>query len=192
MKGKGYSIAYLSALVIGILLLIFHDRQSLYDSVVIAIGILIAVPSLVLLCVELFKKSPADATPGFQAVKYSSALAAAAALAFGIWMICSPTFFVHAIIYTIGAILILVGIIQVGIIVQAARPYRPAGLWLIVPILSLVAGVVIVVLGPSKIASAAGLIAGIVLVVYAVNGFASVGREASPKSIERKKTKEFE
>lgn len=180
MKSKNYIFTYLSALVIGILLLIFHDRESLYNSVVIAIGFLIAVPALVLMITEMARKLPsgADARKSDSIVKWTSVVASLAALAFGIWMICKPDFFVRAIIYTLGAILILVAIIQIVSIFQESRPFRPSGYWFVIPVLTLVAGVVIIVLGPAKISAAAGLITGIVLVVYAVNGFASTGREA--------------
>lgn len=178
MKSKNYLITYLSALAIGILLLIYHQQQSLYQTIVIAIGALIAVPSLILLLTMLFRKKPAVSTAGLTAVTVASEVAAAAGLALGIWMICSPAFFITAIIYTLGAILILVGVAQVTYIYEAARPIRPAMGWFIVPFLALLAGVVIILLGPDKVSSSAGLIAGIVLVVYAANGFASAGREA--------------
>jgi len=93
-------------------------------------------------------------------------------------MMCSPQFFITAIIYTLGAILMLVGLAQICYIYQAARPYRAAAAWFIVPLITLAAGIILVIMGPDKVASAAGLITGIVLVVYAANGFASAGREA--------------
>ena len=179
MKGKSYITTYLSALVIGILLLLFHDREALYNTVVLVTGVLILIPSLVLLIAELVRKHPQDKETGYAAtLKWTSIVASVAGIAFGIWMISNPAFFVHAIIYTLGAILILVGIIQIASIYMAARPLRPALGWFIVPLLTLLAGVVIIVLGPDKVAAAAGLLTGIMLVVYAANGLASAGREA--------------
>ncbi|MDE6010411.1 MAG: DUF308 domain-containing protein [Muribaculaceae bacterium] len=178
MKSKNYVITYLSALVIGILLLIYHQDQAIYQTIVMVIGALIAVPSLVLLLTMLVRKRPAASSTAADAVAIASAVAAAAGLAFGIWMICTPEFFIKAIIYTLGAILILVGVAQMTYVYQAARPFRPAIGWFIVPFLTLLAGVVIILLGPDKVSSSAGLITGIVLVVYAANGFASAGREA--------------
>ncbi len=178
MKSKNYLITYISALAIGILLLIYHQQESLYQTIVIAIGALIALPSLVLLLTMLFRKKPEVSTAGTSAVTIASEVAAAAGLAFGIWMMCSPQFFITAIIYTLGAILILVGVAQITYIYEAAKPFRPAAGWYIVPLLTLIAGIVIILLGPAKVSSCAGLITGIVLVVYAANGFASAGREA--------------
>lgn len=188
MKGKNYLIAYVSAIVIGILLLIFHDRPQLYQTLVIAIGALIAVPSLVLILVELFhkkkkrRKEPSTTEKAEEsATNWASLIAGVAGLVLGIWMLCNPAFFIKAIIYTLGAILILVGIVQIIAFYQAARPLKPLGFWFIIPVLSLIAGLVIILLGPEKVTSAAGLIAGIVLVVYAANGFAATGREAVEK-----------
>ena len=178
MKSRNYVITYLSALAIGILLLIFHQQSAIYQTIVIVIGALIAVPSLVLLLTMLLRRKPEVSTTGTSAVRVASEVASAAGIAFGIWMMCSPQFFVTAIIYTLGAILILVGVAQMTCVYEAARPLRPAIGWFIVPVLTLLAGVVIIILGPDKVASAAGLVTGIVLVVYAANGFASAGREA--------------
>ncbi|MDE5842961.1 MAG: DUF308 domain-containing protein [Muribaculaceae bacterium] len=187
MKGKNYLFTYVSALVIGILLLIYHDKAQLYNSVVIAIGALIALPSLILLIIEVArgKRKPAEGeiiTRSKRAEKaasnWATIVTGLAGLILGIWMLCSPGFFIKAIIYTLGGILILVGIVQISAIYSAARPVRPIALWFIIPVLTLIAGLVIILMGPDKVSAAAGLIAGISLVVYAANGFAAAGREA--------------
>ena len=145
---------------------------------VLIIGALIALPSLILLIMELMRKRPAEKAGYAETLKWSSVVAAVAGLAFGIWMLINPAFFVKAIIYTLGAILILVGLIQIISIYYASRPLRPAIGWFIVPILTLLAGCVIEFLGADKVASYAGLVTGIMLVIYAANGLASAGREA--------------
>lgn len=206
MKGKNYLFTYVSALVIGILLLIYHDKDQLYNSLVIVIGILIALPSLVLLLVELFRsRKPREdsETRGQRAecamANWSTIIAGIAGLALGIWMLCSPAFFIKAIIYTLGSILILGGLLQIIAIYTAASPVRPVMLWFVIPVLTLIAGLVIIQMGPDKVSAAAGLIAGIALVVYAANGFASAGREAKLEedfqkleSKENKETKKIE
>lgn len=182
MKSKSYVITYVAALVLGVLLLIFHDRDQLYSSLVIAMGVLIAVPSLVLLLTEIFKKRAAE-LPQFTTARAVTIVASLAALAFGIWMLCSPAFFITAMIYTLGAILVASGIAQIAFVYMAARPGKTNAGWIIVPLLSIIAGVVLIILGPAKVAHAAGLVAGIALVVYAANGFAALGREGkAPKT----------
>lgn len=176
MKSRNYIITYLSALIIGILLLIFHADSQLYSTVVRVIGALIAIPSLVLLLTMIFGKKREGAYNG--AVTVAAEVAAAAGLAFGIWLLVAPGVFISAIIYVLGAILIAVGLAQISFVHTQAKPLQAAAGWFVVPVLTLIAGVVIIILGPDKIASLAGLITGIVLVVYAANGFASAGREA--------------
>lgn len=198
MKGRNFLITYVSALVIGILLLIYHDREALYNTLVIVIGVLIGLPSLILILMELFKKKhPKEASVHESkmergsdvATNWATLIAGIAGLALGVWMLVNPAFFIHAIIYTIGGILVLVGIVQIAALYSASKPLKPIMLWFIIPVLTLIAGVVIIFLGPDKVASAAGLIAGISLIVYAANGFASAGREAAitkePKQIEQ-------
>ena len=176
MKSKNYVITYLSALVTGILLLIFHDDSELYASLVRAIGALIAIPSLVLLCTMLFGKKKEGAYNGVVVV--AAEIAAVVGIAFGIWLLVSPGMFIKALIYVLGALLIAVGIAQISFVHTQAKPSSAAPGWFVVPSLTLIAGVVLIILGPEKVASMAGLITGIVLVVYAANGFASAGREA--------------
>ncbi|MDE6246382.1 MAG: DUF308 domain-containing protein [Muribaculaceae bacterium] len=179
MKGRDYIVTYISALVIGILLLIFHEKEALYNTVVLVIGALIALPSLILLILELTRKKRTTDKAGYvETLKWSSLVASIAGLAIGIWMLVDPAFFVKAIIYTLGAILILAGLIQIIAIYLASRPIRPILGWFIVPVLTIIAGCVIVFLGADKVASFAGLVTGIMLVVYAANGLTSAGREA--------------
>lgn len=175
MKGKTYLFSYLSALVIGILLLIFHDNEDLYQGVVIAMGILICIPSLIMLISAIFPAKREDGTPGTRS--WYGIIAACAGLVFGIWMLCMPSFFIDASIYTLGIVLILAGIAGILFVIFAAKPASVQFAWLIVPLLVVTAGFIVVFLGPDKMAHAAGLVSGIALIVYAVNGFASVARE---------------
>ena len=153
----------------------------------IAIGILVGLPSLVLVLMELFRKKPSDEARKAEsrmvktqaaATNWATLIAGIAGLALGIWMLCSPAFFIKAIIYTLGAILVLSGIMQIAAIYSASRPLKPLMLWFIIPVLTLIAGLVVILLGPEKVSALAGLITGIALVVYSANGFASAGREA--------------
>lgn len=196
MKGRNYLITYISALIIGILLLIYHDRAALYNTLVIAIGALIAVPSVVLLLIELCRRKPsaeqresesAMVRTQAAATNWATIIAGVAGLALGVWMLCSPGFFIKAIIYTLGAILVLSGAVQIVAIYSASKPLKPLMLWFIIPVLTLVAGLIIILLGPDKVSSIAGLVAGISFVVYAANGFACTGREAAMQAEDTKK-----
>lgn len=175
MKGKMYLFYYLSALVIGILLLVFHDHKGLYEGVVIAIGVLVVIPSLVMLISSLVKRKDAAGLPLPR--PWYSILTACAGLIFGVWLLCMPSFFINASIYTLGVLLVLAAAAQVYFVIVASRPAGIRFGWLIVPILCATAGVIIMLLGPDKVAASAGLITGIALIVYGANGVASYRRE---------------
>ena len=175
MKGRTYIFAYLSALVIGILLLVFHDQPGLYEGVVIAMGALIIIPSAIMLISSL--KPRKKSATGASSRTWYGLVASIAGLIFGIWMLCMPTFFINASIYTLGVVMILAGVAGIMFVINAARPAPVQFAWLIVPVLSVAAGLVIMFLGPQTVANCAGLVTGIVLIVYAVNGFTSSARE---------------
>lgn len=181
MKERTYLFTYLSALIIGILLLVFHADEKLYNGVIIAMGVLIGLPSLTMLISYLLPKKNENGE--VRPRPWYGIIASAAALGLGVWMVSNPDFFMSVSIYTLGAILILAGGAGVIFIVMAARPAPIQFYWLIVPIISLAAGLVVIILGPAKVAHSAALITGIVLVVYSVNGFTSLFREGkTPKA----------
>ncbi|MDE5552382.1 MAG: DUF308 domain-containing protein [Muribaculaceae bacterium] len=175
MKERTYLFTYLSSLIVGILLLIYHSDDKLYNGVVIAIGILIGIPSLIMLVSYLLPRK--DKEGNLRPKPWYGIIASAAALGLGIWMVSDAAFFVQISIYTLGVVMILAGVAGMLFTIMAARPAPVQFLWLIVPILSIAAGVTVLVLGPKTIAGSAALITGIVLTVYSVNGFTSLYRE---------------
>ena len=187
MKKQSSFLTYISALVIGILLLCFHEQAGLLKGIVIAMGILITVPSALMLISSFFTKPAPDGAKQFPT--WSTIVVACAGLVLGIWMLVMPGFFVGVTIYTLGVVLILVGIAQIVFISGASKPYGGAMVWwYAVPILVIVGGLIIVFLGPSILDKAATIVTGILLIVYAVNGVGSLGREAK----ETKEIKEIE
>ena len=129
MKGRTYLFSYLSALVIGILLLVFHESSGLFEGVVIAMGILIIIPSAIMLIAGFLRKVTT-------ASKWYGVIASVAGLVFGIWMLCMPSFFINASIYTLGILLILAGVAGILFVINAARPASVNYLWMIVPVLA--------------------------------------------------------
>ena len=176
MKGRTYLFSYLSALVIGILLLVFHESSGLFEGVVIAMGILIIIPSAIMLIAGFLRKVTT-------ASKWYGVIASVAGLVFGIWMLCMPSFFINASIYTLGILLILAGVAGILFVINAARPASVNYLWMIVPVLAVAGGLIIMFLGPATMQKAAALVSGVVLIVYAVNGFASLAREGKAARI---------
>lgn len=176
MKNLTSLFTYLGALVIGIVLLVFYSQSIVLEGIVIAIGLLVAIPSLIMLIRFIIpRKTPeGEKIP----VPWYGILVSIAGLAFGIWLSVDPSFFVNITVYTLAAVLILSGISGWIFVAQNSKPYNPCGWWYTVPALTIIGGIILCILGGAAIGKIANLVTGILLVVYAVNGFASYGREA--------------
>lgn len=186
MKNFTGILTYVAALVIGIILLVFHAEAALLKGIIIAIGALVAVPSAVMLARAFIPRKMEDGekiTP-----PWYGTVAAVAGLAFGVWMLCAPSFFINFTVYTLGIVVILAGIYGVVYIVQVSRPHHPKLGWYTVPSVMMAAGVLMIIFGAQLLGSAANIIAGILLIIYGVNGFGAMGREAKAdiKAIETK------
>ena len=176
MKKTSSLITYLAALVIGIILLVLHEQVGLLKGIVIAMGILITVPSAIMFFSSFFKgRRTADGSVSYPS--WYTLLVACAGLVLGIWMLVMPSFFEYAMIYTLGVVLILVGAAQLVYIYLASRPYGANALWYCVPVLVIAGGFIVLFIGPKEFNSWATITAGILLIVNAVNGLASIGRE---------------
>ncbi len=185
MKNLTSIFSYIAALIIGVILLVFYSESMVLQGIVIALGILVALPSLIMLIRFLIPKKMEDGekvpTPWYGIV------VTIAGLAFGIWMLIAPSFFVSITVYTLAVILILSGISGWLFVSENARPYGGANIWwYCVPVLTILGGVVLCILGASALGQIANLVTGILLVLFAINGFTSYGREAKHKELESK------
>lgn len=175
MKKSASLIAYVAALVIGIILLALHEQVNLLRGVVNAIGILITIPSAFMLISCFIGKKDEYGNRSFPA--WYSVIVAIAGLVLGIWMLCMPDTFEIWMVYTLGVVLILVGAAQVMFIYSASQPYGANPWWYCVPILVLAGGFIICFIGPKGVNTWAAITTGILLIVYSANGLASIGRE---------------
>ena len=177
MKNQTSVITYIAALAIGILLLCLHENGGLFQGIVIAMGILITLPSAMMLIGSFFSRP--DANGVRQNASWYTVVVACAGLVLGIWMLVTPGFFVGITVYTLGVGLILVGVAQSVFIASASKPYGGANpWWYTVPILVITGGFIICFLGPNILDKAATIVTGILLIVYAFNGACALGREA--------------
>ena len=175
MKKSASLIAYVASLVIGIILLALHEQVNLIRGIVIAMGILITLPSAVMLLNCFIGKKDEYGNRSFPA--WYTVIVAIAGLVLGIWMLCMPAAFEMWMVYTLGVILILVGAAQIVFIYSASKPYGPNPWWYCVPVLVLAGGFIICFIGPNGLNTWATITTGILLIVYAANGLASLGRE---------------
>lgn len=192
MKKQASLITYIAALVIGIILLVLNEKVNILEGVVIAMGVVITIPSALLLISTFVGRKTPDGQKIYPA--WYTIVVAIAGLVLGIWMLCNHQFFSHIAVYTLGVGLVLVGIAQIIFIASAASPYGGANpWWYCVPILAIVGGLIICFIGPKGVNTWATLTTGIILIVYAVNGVAALGREHAVEkelNAEEKFTKE--
>ncbi|MCM1153319.1 MAG: DUF308 domain-containing protein [Muribaculum sp.] len=175
MKNISNIFIYLAALVVGILLLIFHQEGTLLRAIIIAIGVLILIPAIVVFIRSFLQ--PKDANGVRPKPLWYVLIVALAGIVFGAWMVFTPDSFRNWTVYVLGAILILSGISGFGFTVQARRGHHLGTGWFVTPTLVAIGGIILIILGPSVIGSIANIAAGVLLVVYAVNGFSAIGRE---------------
>ena len=175
MKKSASLITYISACVIGIILLALHEQVELLKGIVIAMGVLITIPSAIMFFASFKAKKNPDGTITYPA--WYSIVVACAGLVLGIWMLVMPGFFEVAMVYTLGVVLILVGVAQMVFIYNASRPFGPNPLWYCSPVLAIAGGFIIIFLGTRGTDVWATITTGVILIVYAVNGIASLGRE---------------
>lgn len=173
-------MTYLFSIAGGILLTIFHGRESLFEGIVISAGVLFMLPCVYMLMALIwsyiasstFEKGNANYRE-MKSLRGMLLLPVLGGLGFGILLVSAPNFFVHYIIYTFAVILIIVGIVQTFFLIPGIRYIDVSAWWIIVPLLTIVAGVAIFVVGAKAVSSGVALFAGIWLICSGVNGIIS-------------------
>jgi uncharacterized membrane protein HdeD (DUF308 family) len=106
-------------------------------------------------------------------------------LLFGLFLVTQPLFFVKYLIYTFGAVMFLCGLTQCLFLISAIRYYHVSAWWIVVPVIALLMGTIVFIVGPEKIESIVTLITGIMLILYSINGFISfLQRESRLRQIQ--------
>ncbi len=168
MKNNSFSswLTILATAAVGILLIVWHNRLDMLQWLIIAMGLLIAIPSAYTMVVNLMRRNK-NATDKRGSI--SSIVAGIAAIALGMWMIISPTFFVGLLAYLFATIMIIYGILQLIIVGYWSRPFVLPGWLYIIPALLIVGGIVILCTSVRTMNSVVVLITGIMLVASSVN-----------------------
>lgn len=181
MKSRNVLLIYLFALVGGIILTILHNRAQLFEGIVVAAGILFIVPcSYILLSWIISYRQKKQTAPDKaaeidrRAMRSQQGLVLVPVLggiAFGILLVCSPTFFVNYLIYTFGVVMILCGLAQLAFTVPGMRLLAVNRWWLLPPALMIAIGVTVFILGPDEVKDIITLLTGIVLTAFGIEGF---------------------
>lgn len=169
MNNKSFIYTYLFTLIGGVLLIILHGRDKIFEGMCIILGIGFLVLGVLSLLSAIFISNKARAA----GAKRSPALIIVSGASFilGLLMVIVPDFFVQYLVYAMGVLLVLCGVIQLCNFMPNIRGLGFSGLFLAAPIACLATGILIFVIGAEKILNVLALLTGIVLVVYSVNGF---------------------
>ncbi len=159
MKPFNYAVvSSISALIIGIMLVVWPDVAVSY--LVITIGVLFLLPGLLGIFSYALYARKQDQPSGntFPIAALGSAL-------FGLWLIIMPAFFVGILMYVLGVLLVMAGLNQL-VNFAAVRSYVkvPLGVYLI-PSLVLIAGLV-VLFNPFEAATVPFILLGVSAIVY--------------------------
>ncbi len=195
MQQRSILMIYLFALIGGILLTILHSRANLFEGIVVVIGVLFIVPCLYMLfglIVDYLRykrmKKAGEEIPvshDFKSLRWLMLVPIVGGLLFGLFLVMQPVFFVKYLIYTFGAVMFLCGLTQSLFLISAIRYYHVSAWWIVVPLIVMLAGVAVFIVGAEKIESAITLLTGIMLILYSVNGFISfVQRESRLRQIQ--------
>ena len=157
MKSFNYSLfSSLSALVIGILLVVWPGEAVTY--LVITIGVLFLLPGLM----GIFAVLTRSGAKGFSLpiVSIGSSL-------LGLWLILMPGLFVSILMYVLGALLILAGISQISNLFSLRRQGSFSVIVFVLPLLVVIAGL-LVLTNPFEAASIPFIILGLSAIVYSL------------------------
>ncbi len=158
MKLFSYSVmCSLCALIMGILLVMWPEAAVIY--LVITVGVLFLLPGLYGIFAYLASRRGVEDGRAFPIVALGSAL-------LGVWLIIMPAFFVSILMYVLGALLVLGGIGQLMNFISARKLMGSVpGIFYVVPVLVLLAGVLILV-NPFEAAKVPFIVLGVSSMVY--------------------------
>ncbi len=159
---------FLTALV-GILMIVWHSRLDILSWIVIAVGLMFIIPGIYNLISGFVEKRDCGDGTQCRRATGSSVVASIGCIAFGVWMVVQPGFFVGLIAYLFAAVLILYGIYEIVLMAWLSKPFAmPFGFY-IIPVVLIGAGVVILCTTVRTMNSVVVLLTGILLVSAALN-----------------------
>lgn len=151
--------------VVGIALIVLHDRVDLLAWTAVLIGIMFMIPSVFALVMTFYNRRYRSD----RGVNVSTVIASLAGIALGLAMCITPSTFAAILVYVFAAILVISGIYHVLFISWLARPLTIPGFCYIIPALLIVTGFVIIFTSIRTLNTVVVLVTGIALLLSAVN-----------------------
>lgn len=180
MRQQSILMTLLFALAGGILLIIFHSQPNLFESIVVATGVLFMLPSAYMLSLIIWsfingsgREKKNAVSKELRSQRGLLILPAAGGIGFGILLVSAPAFFVHYIIYTFAVILCSCGMVQTLFLAPGIRYLNISAWWIVIPLLTIVAGIGVFIVHSRATTSGVALYTGIWLICYALNGMIS-------------------
>ena len=156
MKSKLSLLSNVFVFIVGLLLVVLHNRAAILEMIIIIIGIMFIVPSCLAL-IALFAR------------KEKRMMSGVGGLILGIALVAAPQFFVGFTAYTFAIVLILGAVYKLWALLSwSRRVHFPIGCY-IIPTLTLAAGIVILSTDVLRIESVLVLVTGISFMAYAIN-----------------------
>lgn len=172
MKSKNLIYTGIVTLIVGIALVFL--KSAAIDVVVMLVGIAFLLAAIINLYfvfsgpsrieVEVNGKKKNGTT-----ISVGSLVSAIAAAALGLWMILEPSSFSSLLVYVFSALIILAGLLHIFRLSAGAVKF-PFGFY-ILPLILVVGGIVLLILGATTVKNSIVLITGIALIVYSVSNF---------------------
>lgn len=184
MKNRSLTYTGIVTLIIGVVLIFL--RATALDVVVMTVGIGFLLTAVVNVILILSRKNDVDVTVDGRkksraAVSAGAVITAMGTTALGLWMVLAPASFSSMIVYVFSALIIVAGLYHICILGYGFGGTRFPFVFYILPILLVLTGVVLLIIGVDAIKASIVLITGIALVVYSVCNFIEAAGEGSYK-----------
>lgn len=174
MKSKNLTYTGVITLLLGILLIFM--KGAAISAVVMVMGVFFLVAA-VLNVYFAFKKYSSP---------YASILTALGAVVLGLWLLFDPTGFTAILVYFFAALMILAGLYHICMLAFGFKDVRFPFAFYILPIMLVLGGGVILIIGSDRMMNLIVLLTGIALIIYSVCCFLEAAGESSYRKIEMK------
>lgn len=170
MNNKNLTYTGIIALIVGIVLIFM--KGAAISAVVMVMGVFFLAAAILNLILA-FRKQTAN--------PFVSTLTAIGAIALGLWLLFDPDGFTAILVYVFAGLMILAGLYHICMLAFGFKDTKFPFAFYIMPILLVLAGAVILIIGSDTMMNAIVLVTGIALIVYAVCNFLEAAGESSYK-----------
>lgn len=180
MNSKSLTYTGFFSLIVGVVLLFMQSTA--IDVVVMVLGVAFLLAAVINLYFVFTSKVTVEVNGKKESkgsISFGSLLTAVAAAALGLWMLLQPSSFSSLLVYVFAALMILAGGYHIVSLLTGFGGIKFPFPFFILPILLVITGVVVLILGPVTMMNVIVLVTGICLIVYAVCNFLEAARESS-------------